>query len=103
MVLLFSDIFLVRRAFPASFEEVRVSHSGLLYASGAVGVGASLLGAVVTFKTPWNPDLFSNSSWRWWLAVMTIVSMLVAVVIYVVSDLTHRRERRHQADAVART
>jgi amino acid transporter len=34
MVLLFSDIFLVRRAFPEKFEEVRVSNTKLLFAAG---------------------------------------------------------------------
>src|SRR5439155_9967809 len=36
MVLLFADIFLVKRAFPAKFEQVRISHPYLLYASGIV-------------------------------------------------------------------
>jgi hypothetical protein len=31
MVLLFCDIFLVKRAFPALFDEVRVLHPALLY------------------------------------------------------------------------
>jgi len=92
MVLLFADIFLVKRAFPALFEEVRVSHPALLYGSGIVGIAASVVGALVTFKTPWNPDLFSNSSWRWWLGIMTVVSALAAILIYAVSEFVHRRE-----------
>jgi glutamate:GABA antiporter len=92
MVLLFADIFLVKRAFPQRFEEVQVASTRWLYLSGVVGIGASILGALVTFKTPWNPDLFSNSSWRWWLGVMTVISALMAIVIYAVSEYTHRRE-----------
>ena len=91
MIVLFSDIFLVRRAFPERFEEVRVSNPKLLFASGVGGIGASIVGAVVTFKTPWNPELFSNTSWRWWLGLMVVVSLLAAVVIYVVSELANRR------------
>src|SRR2546430_10392629 len=44
MVLLFADIFLVRRAFPAKFEEVRVAHPYVLYASGVIGILASAFG-----------------------------------------------------------
>src|SRR5262249_41715325 len=67
MVLLFADIFLVKRAFPAKFEAVRVSHPVLLYGSGVVGIAASVVGAVVTFKEPVDPDIFSVGSWRLWL------------------------------------
>jgi amino acid transporter len=41
MVLLFSDIFLVKRAFPDKSDEVRAAHLYLLYASGVIGVLAS--------------------------------------------------------------
>ena len=92
MVLLFADVFLVRRAYPEKFEEVRVSHVGALFVSGVIGVVASAVGAIVTFKTPWNPELFSNGSWRLWLGVMTVVSAGAAIVIYAISEWVHRRE-----------
>src|SRR5919198_2611582 len=91
MVLLFADIFLVKRAFPEKFEEVRVSNPTLLYASGIVGIGASVLGAVVTFKTPWVTQ-WTTHSWRVWLAIIVAVSALVAIAIYVISEFTSRRE-----------
>src|SRR5438874_4557352 len=87
MVLLFADIFLVRRAFPAKFEEVRVSHPYLLYASGIVGMLASAFGAYVTFRSPWT-SLFTIHNWRVWLAVMCGVSLAAAVVIYGISEYT---------------
>jgi amino acid transporter len=92
MVLLFADIFLVKRAFPERFEEVRVSNPKLLYASGIVGIAASAVGAIVTFKDPWNPAIFSVGSWRLWLAVVALVSVLAAIVIYAVSEYMRRRE-----------
>ncbi len=92
MVLLFADIFLVHRSYPEKFEEVRVSHTGLLYLAGAVGIVGSAVGAIVTFKTPWNPDLFSNGSWRMWLGIMTAISAAAAIFIYAVSEYVHRRE-----------
>jgi glutamate:GABA antiporter len=92
MILLFADVFLVRRAFPQRFEDVRVSNTNLLYLCGAVGVVASVVGAIVTFKTPWNPEIFSTSSWRLWLALVAGVSALAAIVIYFISERTFRRD-----------
>jgi amino acid transporter len=90
MVLLFADIFLVRRAFPAKFEEVRAAHPYVLYASGVVGMLASAFGAYVTFRSPWTP-LFSVGDWRLWLALLCGVSALVAIVIYGISEYVRRR------------
>jgi amino acid transporter len=89
MILLFSDIFLVRRAFPVKFAEVRAAHPYLLYASGVIGVAASLFGAFITFKSPWTP-LFTTSSWRLWLGILCGVSAAAAVVIYGISEIAHR-------------
>ena len=91
MVLLFADIFLVKRAFPAKFEEVRVAHPYVLYGSGIIGVLASAFGAYTTFRTPWT-SLFATGDWRLWLAVVCGVSALAAVVIYAISEYTHRRQ-----------
>src|SRR5437588_3351443 len=90
MVLLFFDIFLVKRAFPAKFEEVRTTHPYLLYASGVIGMLASAFGAYVTFRSPWT-TLFSVGHWRVWLALLCGISVLAAVVIYAISEYMHRR------------
>ena len=89
MILLFSDIFLVKRAFPAKFAEVRAAHPYLLYASGVIGALASAFGAFITFKSPWTP-LFSTGSWRVWLGILCGVSALAAVVIYAISEIAHK-------------
>ena len=91
MVLLFADIFLVKRAFPEKFDEVRVSHPYLLYGSGIIGALASAFGAYVTFRSPWTP-LFTIGHWRLWLAVLVGVSAAAAILIYVISEFTHRGE-----------
>jgi amino acid transporter len=91
MVLLFVDIFLVKRAFPQLFDEIRSSHPALLYASGVIGAAASAFGAYSTFKAPWTP-LFSTDDWRLWLAILVGVSALAAIAIYAISQFTHRRE-----------
>jgi amino acid transporter len=105
MVLLFSDVFLVRRAFPAKFAEVRAAHPYLLYASGVIGVLASGFGAFITFRSPWTP-LFSTGTWRIWLAILCGVSALAALAIYGVSELAHRARRAEDepaADELLRT
>src|SRR5437016_2116469 len=91
MVLLFADIFLVKRAFPAKFEEVRAAHPYVLYASGVIGMLASAFGAYVTFRSPWT-GLFSVTHWRIWLGALCGVSVLAAVAIYAISEYMHRRE-----------
>jgi amino acid transporter len=90
MVLLFADIFLVKRAFPAKFDEVRVAHPYLLYACGILGALASAFGAYVTFRTPWT-SLFTTQHWRIWLAVLVGISAGAAIVIYAISEYFHRR------------
>jgi amino acid transporter len=91
MVLLFADIYLVKRAFPEKFEEVRVAPTPVLFASGAIGIAASIVGVIVTFKTPWVTQ-WTTHSWRVWLAIIVLVSAAVAVGIYAFSEFTHRRE-----------
>ena len=91
MVLLFADVFLVKRAFPAKFEEVRTTHPYLLYASGVIGILASAFGAYVTFRSPWT-SLFSVAHWRIWLGTLCGVSIAAAIVIYAISEFMRRRE-----------
>jgi amino acid transporter len=92
MVLLFADVFLVKRAFPERFEAERVAPNWVLFGSGFVGIVASVVGALVTFKSPWNPEIFTNGSWRSWLAIVAGISALAAILIYAISEYTHRRE-----------
>jgi amino acid transporter len=91
MVLLFADIFLVKRAFPAKFEEVRTTHPYVLYACGVIGMAASAFGAYSVFNSPWT-SLFTTPHWRVWLAVLCGVSIAAALVIYGISEIMRRRE-----------
>jgi amino acid transporter len=91
MVLLFADVFLVKRAFPAKFDEVRAAHPYLLYACGVIGMLASAFGAYTVFRSPWT-TLFTIQHWRVWLSVLCGVSVAAAVVIYGISEIMRRRE-----------
>ena len=63
-------------------------------------MAASIVGAVVTFKTPWVTQ-WTTHSWRVWLAIIVGVSALVAIVIYAASEYTHRRPFTRQSLAEA--
>jgi amino acid transporter len=99
MVLLFGDVFLVRRSFPDKFEEVRVSHTGLLQLSGVVGIVSSAVGVWVTFKSPWSTDVFTTTGWRESLALVAVVSLAMAVVIYAIGEIGHRRHMPRSVEA----
>jgi glutamate:GABA antiporter len=92
MVLLFADVYLVKRAYPEKFEEVKVASTPVLLVAGLIGIAASVVGAIVTFKDPWNGAIFTVGSWRLWLAIVAGVSALAAILIYAISEYTHRRE-----------
>jgi glutamate:GABA antiporter len=91
MVLLFADVFLVRRSFPDKFEEVRVSRAGLLMVSAVVGIFSSVMGMWVTFKSPWSTEVFTTNGWRESLGLVAIVSVAMAVIIYAIGEMGHRR------------
>src|SRR3989440_142941 len=90
MVLLFADIFLVKRAFPERFDEVRAAHPYLLYASGVIGMLASAFGAYVVFRSPWT-SLFSVGHWRVWVALLCGGSVLAAPLIFAVTEDKDKR------------
>ena len=45
----------------------------------------------MTFRSPWTP-LFTIGHWRLWLAVLVGVSAAAAILIYAISEFTHRGE-----------
>jgi glutamate:GABA antiporter len=92
MVILFLDIFFVRRWFPEKFEQVRLVPRWVLNVSGVVGLGASLFGGLVLFDKFFAPaGLFTLTEWRVWLASLSIGSALVGVIIYLVSEARRKR------------
>ena len=68
-----------------------VAPDWVLFGSGLIGIVASIVGIVVTFKTPWVTQ-WTTHSWRVWLAIIVVVSALIAIAIYAISEYTHRRE-----------
>jgi glutamate:GABA antiporter len=89
--LLFLDIFFAKRANPQKFEEARRVPVAFLYLCGAVGFIANLAAVFLIFTGQWYPDLWPTlAEWNIWMAVITIVSVLVGVSIYLISLRTRR-------------
>jgi glutamate:GABA antiporter len=98
MVLLFSDVFFVRRSFPEKFKEVQRTPWGLLAACGVVGVIADAAAVILLFWAPWAP-IFTRGGWDLAVGTITVVSIGAGLVIYFVSERTRRQVRPIVASA----
>ena len=90
--LLFLDIFFAKRANPVLFEEARRVPEWFLYLCGAVGFLANLAAVFFVFVGQWNADLFPTlREWNTWLIVTAVVSVLVGLTIFAISEIGRRR------------
>jgi amino acid transporter len=94
MVLLFADIFFVKRFFPRIYEEVRQVPDGFLKLCGVLGIVASAVAVWATFASPWYPLGYTTAKWRFWVGLITIISAGLGLVIYAISQ----RARRGKTD-----
>jgi len=92
MVLLFADLFFARRTFPEKFKEVQRTPWGVLALCGVVGVVADAAAVVLLFWAPWAP-IFSKGGWDLAVGAITVVSIVVGLGIYVVSERARRQVR----------
>jgi len=88
MVLLFADIFFLRRSYPERFEQARAVPEWFLYLSAVVGIVAMVLANVWIFTGPWYAGFDSVSQWNTWVAPIVIVSAIAGILIYVISERT---------------
>ena len=91
MVLLFSDVFFVRRAFPERFKEAQRTPWALLAVCGVVGVIADAAAVFLLFWGPWAP-IFTKSGWALGVGAIAVASIGIGLVIYFISE-RGRRER----------
>ena len=85
MVLLFADVFFVRRAFPQKFRQVQRTPWALLALCGVVGVIADAAAVVLLFWAPWAP-IFTRGGWALAVGTITVASIAVGLVIFFVSE-----------------
>jgi glutamate:GABA antiporter len=96
MVLLFADLFFVKRWFPQRYEEARRVPDGLLRLCAIVGLVASLVAIWATFAGPWYPPGFTTGEWRFWVGLITVISLGVGLGVYVISQVTIRKGRTEE-------
>src|SRR5205823_14253340 len=83
--------------FQAQFQARRIAHPAVFWACSIIGGLASFVGIIATLSGSWTP-LISNSAgsfsifgavvsygtWFWWVAGITVASLAVAVLLYLV-------------------
>jgi amino acid transporter len=102
IAVLFVDILIILRRYRAQFEARRLAHPAVFWACSIIGGLASVVGIVATLSGSWNPLLIPNDTgsvsifgatiaygtWFWWVAGIAVVSLLLAIVLYVIGNRT---------------
>jgi len=96
MVLLFGDVFFVRRSFPEKFKAVQRTPWGVLALCGVVGVIADAAAVVLLFWAPWAP-IFTRSGWALAVGAIAVASICIGLIIFFVSE----RGRKERVGGVA--
>jgi amino acid transporter len=87
MVIMFVDVLIILRKYPAQFGQSRLAHPHVFYLCSALGLISSFSGMWVTFKSPWL-NTIGTSDWRLALTVIVLASLAVAIVVYNVGVAT---------------
>jgi amino acid transporter len=90
MVLLFADVFFVKRSFPERFEQARGVPMGFLYLCTVVGLIANVLAAVWVFTGPWYGGFESVKQWNTWVVPIVVISVIAGLAVYVISERTRK-------------
>jgi amino acid transporter len=101
IVILFVDILIILRRFQAQFQARRIAHPAVFWICSIIGGLASLVGVIATLSGSWTP-LISNSAgsltifgatisygtWFWWIGGITVASLAVAALLYLVGRIS---------------
>jgi len=101
IVILFVDILIILRRFQAQFQARRIAHPAVFWMCSIIGGLASLVGVIATLSGSWTP-LISNSAgsftffgatisygtWFWWIGGITLASLAVAALLYLVGRIS---------------
>jgi amino acid transporter len=102
IVILFVDILIILRRFQAQFQARRIAHPAVFWVCSIIGGLASLVGVIATLSGSWAPQLISNSAgsitvlgatisygtWFWWIGGITVASLAVATLLYLVGRMS---------------
>jgi hypothetical protein len=104
IVVLFVDILIILRRYQAQFQARRLAHPAVFWACSVIGGIASLIGIIATLSGSWTP-LISNAAgtvsvlgatvaygtWFWWVGGITVASLAVGAMLYLVGRRTTAR------------
>jgi glutamate:GABA antiporter len=110
MVVLFVDVVIIIRRFLPRYEETRLAHPAVFYICAVIGGLSGLVAVIATLSGSWRP-LISNDSgavsvggatiaygaWFYLVAGIAVLSLLVAVGIYLLGNATSARAVRRAA------
>jgi amino acid transporter len=113
IVILFVDILIILRRYQAQFQARRIAHPAVFWVCSIIGGLASLVGLIATLSGSWAPKLISNSAgsvtvfgatisygtWFWWIGGITVASLAVAALLYLVGRMSGPGEPRVPAGA----
>jgi len=91
MAFLFIDVLVIISRHTGAFQDRRLAHPAVFWVASIVGTIASIWGAFVTFTNPWTPYV-GKSDWWHAVAFLTVISLLVAPVVYVIGTSSARRQ-----------
>jgi len=92
MIFLFIDVIVIRYRYHEAFTGARLAPDWVFYLCSVVGLLASGVGLYATLTAPWVPTLIDVVRWDAWLAGITVLSLVVATVIYFVGHATIRED-----------
>jgi hypothetical protein len=95
------DILIILRRYQAQFQARRIAHPAVFWACSIIGGLAALIGVIATLSGSWTP-LISNSAgtitilgatisygtWFWWIGGITVASLAVAALLYLVGRVS---------------
>jgi amino acid transporter len=103
MVFLFADVLIIRAKYPEEFKRQQLVPIGVFWAASIAGAVASAVGVLVTLTGgwlldpkhqlagSWNSSLIDNNAWLAVLGGVTLGSLVVAVIVYLLGVNTARR------------
>ena len=90
MVFLFVDVLYVIRKFRSRFDAVRIAHPAVFWVCAIVGAVANFFGMFTVFTNPFSTQLFSKADWWHAVLAITVVSLAVIPVVYVLGARASR-------------
>jgi amino acid transporter len=91
MVMLFADVLIIRSKYPEEFRREQLAPVGVFFLASIVGAIASAVGIWVTLTGSWNSGLIGNTDWLLLVGGVAVISLAVAIVVYLLGIDQARR------------